>query len=170
MNYAFGIHFAYYFYQETDVPLNSEEKSLYPNQSFSLVTFLRRKEERVMNRVLVIEDGSPGSNGLSKFLEDKGYEVVRANSNGEARAAYEREQPQMVLLYVDRPGADGIGTLRELKAHDPKANVIMVFGIHQKDVGKRAFAEGAFDYIVKPFDSKYLELSLKTMVLWARNN
>ena len=67
-----------------------------------------------------------------------------------------------MLLDIRMPGKDGLETLRELKALDPEASIIMVTAVHVEDIAKQAMAGGAFDYITKPIDPDYLELSLMT--------
>ena len=50
--------------------------------------------------------------------------------------------------------------LRRIREIDPEMGVIMVTGVNGEDVGRKALEQGAFDYIVKPLDLKYLERSL----------
>ena len=50
--------------------------------------------------------------------------------------------------------------LRRIREIDREMGVIMVTGVNEEDVGRKALEHGAFDYIVKPLDLKYLERSL----------
>jgi DNA-binding NtrC family response regulator len=65
------------------------------------------------------------------------------------------------------PGMDGLETLRELKSIDPGVSVIMITAVHEENIALEAMGEGAFDYITKPVDPNYLELSLLTKMTLA---
>ncbi len=114
------------------------------------------------SKILVVDDERGVCRELRKFLEEKGYDVVEAYSGEEALEAYKQESPDVVLLDIRMPDKDGVETLHELKALDPDASVIMVTAVHEEDIAKQAMAEGAFDYITKPINSEYLDLSLMT--------
>ena len=115
-------------------------------------------------KILVVDDEPDFCEALRDFLGSKGFEVAIALSGEEALPAYMQEKPDMVLLDIQMPGMDGLETLRELKALDQGANVIMVTVIEDDEIAKRAMAEGAFDYITKPVDRDYLELALITKI------
>ena len=116
------------------------------------------------NKILVVDDEPDFCEALSEFLADKGFAVMEANSFEEALEAYSQERPDVVLLDVLMPGKDGRETLRELKAFDPEASVIMITAVHEEDLALEAMADGAFDYITKPFNPDYLEMALMTKI------
>ncbi len=66
-----------------------------------------------------------------------------------------------MLLDIRMPVKDGLETLRDLKALDPEASVVMVSAIHEEELVEQAKAEGAHHYVAKPVDLEYL-LSLLT--------
>ena len=114
------------------------------------------------SKVLVVDDEHSVCIELRKFLEGKGYSVKEAYSGDEALEAYKQERPDVVLLDIRMPGKDGMETLHELKALDPEASVIMVTAVYEEDIAKEAMNEGAFDYITKPINREYLEMTLMT--------
>ncbi len=116
------------------------------------------------NKILVVDDEPDFCEALREFLADKGFSVMEANSCEEALEAYSQERPDVVLLDVIMPGKDGRETLQELKAFDPEASVIMVTAVHEEDLALEAMADGAFDYITKPFNPDYLEMALMTKI------
>jgi response regulator of citrate/malate metabolism len=65
------------------------------------------------------------------------------------------------------PGKDGIETLREMRALNPKAGVIMVTAVRDENVAKKAMLEGAYGYLTKPFDPYYLE---RVLSRWFRRH
>ena len=112
--------------------------------------------------ILVVDDESSVRKSLRKFLERNGYRVVEAPDGDHALALYSQERPDLVLLDIRMPGKDGLETLRELRAIDPQAAVIMVTALHEEELAKQALAEGAFEYITKPTNHEYLEMAIKT--------
>ena len=113
-------------------------------------------------KILVVDDEPDFCEALRDFLGSKGFEVAIALSGEEALPAYMQEKPDVVLLDIQMPGMDGLETLRELKALDQGANVIMVTVIEDDEIAKRAMVEGAIDYITKPVDHDYLVLAIMT--------
>jgi DNA-binding NtrC family response regulator len=119
-------------------------------------------------RILVVDDEPFVCKALRKFLERKGFEVEVAHGCDEAVESYNTERPDMVLLDVRMPGKDGLETLRELRALDPKAVVIMLTAIQDMELAKRALTEGALEYINKSVNLDALELTLKSKMALIR--
>ena len=113
-------------------------------------------------KILVVDDEPDFCDALRDFLTSKGYEVAVVLNGEEALPAYMQEKPDVVLLDIQMPGKDGLQVLRELKAIDPAARVIMITALMEEEVAKQALVEGAFEYITKPIDPDYLELALMT--------
>jgi DNA-binding response OmpR family regulator len=111
-------------------------------------------------RVLVVDDDPATVELLQEFLVSKGYEVLTASDGAEALRTVKAERPHLLLLDVMMPKMDGLEVLRQVKAIDPTVGVIMVTGVNEEAIGRRAMALGAFDYIIKPLDLPYLEQSL----------
>lgn len=114
--------------------------------------------------VLVVDDEPILCEMLREFLTGKGFHVTKAHDGDQALAVYKRHRPDVVLLDVRMPGKGGLATLRELGAFDPEAKVIMVTAVHEKKVAEQALAEGALDYITKPFTLPSLQRALETVV------
>jgi DNA-binding NtrC family response regulator len=60
------------------------------------------------------------------------------------------------------PGLDGIDVLTAIRRIDLHIKVIMITGVTRQQVANEAFEQGVFDYIGKPVDPAYLELSIET--------
>ncbi len=112
------------------------------------------------NKILVVDDEPDFCEALGDFLEAKGCSVLEAHDGDQALAVYRQERPDVVLLDMRMPGMDGLETLRELKAIDQGANVIMVTAVHEEEIAKLALAEGALDYITKPVSPDYVYRAL----------
>ena len=111
-------------------------------------------------RILVVDDEIATRSVLKEFLKLKGFEVHAASTGPAAIAKVKRLKPHFVLLDIMIPGMGGIEILKEIKKVDPPVGVIMVTAIHDNDLARRAVALGAYDYLTKPVDFKYLETVL----------
>lgn len=75
--------------------------------------------------------------------------VIEAANGEEAIAAYQREQPDLVLLDVNMPQIDGIETLKRLKAVDPDCVVVMLTSLANRHTVEQTADLGAANYIRK---------------------
>ncbi len=88
------------------------------------------------------------------LVECGGYDVVAEASNGrEAIERYKELKPDLVTMDIIMPEMDGIQALEEILKFDPKAKVVMVTAIDQRESLMKAIRLGATDYIVKPFEA-----------------
>ncbi|MGH7364534.1 MAG: response regulator [Candidatus Methylomirabilales bacterium] len=113
-----------------------------------------------MAKVLVVDDEPEAVELLVEFLSSKGYEVLTATSGEEALRRVREDRPHLVLLDIRMPKMSGLEVLRRIREIDAEMGIIMVTAVNEEDVGRQALELGAFDYIVKPLDLKYLERSL----------
>jgi DNA-binding response OmpR family regulator len=113
-----------------------------------------------MAKVLVVDDEPEAVELLVEFLSSKGYEILTATSGEEALRRVKEDRPHLVLLDIRMPKMSGLEVLKRIREIDPEMGVIMVTAVNEEDVGRQALELGAFDYIVKPLDLKYLERSL----------
>lgn len=103
-------------------------------------------------RILITDDALFMRVTLKNILTQNGYEVVGEASNGvESVALYKSLKPDLVTMDITMPEMDGIAALKEIKAHDPGANVVMCTAMGQKNMVVEAIQAGAKDFIVKPF-------------------
>ena len=113
-----------------------------------------------MAKVLVVDDEPEAVELLVEFLSSKGYEVLTATSGEEALRRVKEDRPHLVLLDIRMPKMNGLEVLKRIREIDPEMGIIMVTAVNEEDVGRQALELGAFDYVVKPLDLKYLERSL----------
>jgi DNA-binding NtrC family response regulator len=109
-------------------------------------------------RVLIVDDDPMIVSVMSEFLTTikPKYTIVTAANADDALESVRRDRPDLVLLDINMPGLDGVEALKQMAAHDPAIRVIMVTGSHFT-AGAAALERGAFAYLPKPFDLKYLE-------------
>ena len=118
-----------------------------------------------MKKILVVDDEITIRNLLKEFLNRKGYDVYTAPDGRAAIAKVKEIRPHIVLLDIMMPGMGGIETLKEIRKIDSRVGVIMVTAIADEELGKRAIALGACDYITKPLNFDYLETALMVKMM-----
>jgi putative two-component system response regulator len=111
-----------------------------------------------MKERVVIVDDEPGVRGLLlAFLSSLPLDCQPAKDAAEALAlAAEEPRPALVLSDIEMPGLSGVELLKRLKSLDETIQVIMVTGVLQMDTVRQCVRAGAYDYIVKPFESEDL--------------
>jgi DNA-binding NtrC family response regulator len=115
---------------------------------------------------LIVDDDKNVRDFLKLFLKKKGFQNVETVQNGqEALAIVEKEDINLVLLDVRMPGLDGIEVLRAIKKIRKDIPVVMITAYPDEEKVKEAMKEGAYDYIIKPFDLFYLEVTLLTKII-----
>ena len=104
-----------------------------------------------MVRVLIVDDHNVVRQGLRFLLEhEPDIEVAGDCADGaSAVLAVERLVPNVVLLDLQMPGMDGIAALRELKAHSPATQVIVLTSHQGDDLVFDAIRAGATSYLLK---------------------
>lgn len=114
---------------------------------------------------ILVVDNDPGIRDiLKKFLALKNYEVICVESAEKAFTNINEKKPDLILLEINLPGMDGITALKKFKEIDKKLGVIIISGNTEVELAKEAIESGASDYIMKPFNMEYLELSVMTQI------
>ena len=108
-------------------------------------------------RLLIVDDETPVLEVLSEYFTGQGYDVETASNGKEALEAVGRRRPDVVLLDIRMPGMDGVELLRRLRDLDAGLAVIMVTANEDVALARETLKAGAFDYVAKPFDFKYLD-------------
>jgi DNA-binding response OmpR family regulator len=111
-----------------------------------------------MARILVVEDENALAENLAALLSAKGHKVSISPDGADALSRARKERPDLILLDVMLPRMSGHDVCRLLRA-DPKTaglKIVMVTGLGRGGDVEDAFAAGADDYLIKPFDSARL--------------
>jgi DNA-binding response OmpR family regulator len=110
-----------------------------------------------IGRVLVVDDEAQVCEMVRDALVEFGYEVAVASGGLEALGLMASFGPDAVLLDVLMPGMSGADVLARLRQEHPGVAVVMLTGNQDQDAARQLLANGAFDYIRKPFDLQVLE-------------
>jgi DNA-binding NtrC family response regulator len=103
-------------------------------------------------RILVVDDEPHVRSSLAIWLREDGYEVSVADSGKQALEIAAREPPDMLLVDIKMPGMDGLELQRRIRAFLPDATVVLMTAYAAVDTAVQALKDGAYDYIVKPFE------------------
>ncbi len=122
-------------------------------------------------KILTVDDQMGIDSFFYEFFTARNFEVLNALNGKEAIEIVKRERPRIILLDVKMRGMDGIETLEKIRQIDKEAVIIMVTGVKDDDVMKKAKELGADDYITKPLSLEYLDkvVLLKVMNLQLRD-
>ena len=118
-----------------------------------------------MARILIVDDEEDVVNFLPKEFTKRDYEVETALSGEEAIEKVKETRPHLVLLDIRMPGMGGIAALRQAKEFDLHLGVIMTTAVHDEEIAKRSMKLGAHDYVTKPIDFNYLNLTMMTKIV-----
>ncbi|TDW22635.1 response regulator transcription factor [Kribbella kalugense] len=116
-----------------------------------------------MASIAVCEDDRALRGVLRRALEGDGHSVV-ATSTGSGLLGQLEPAPQLVVLDIGLPDADGRDVCLALRAHGVDAPVLMLTalgGMHHKVSG---FEAGADDYLTKPFDLPELLVRVRALL------
>jgi sigma-B regulation protein RsbU (phosphoserine phosphatase) len=99
-------------------------------------------------------------------LRRAGFEVQTAGDGIEAIEAIHREPPDLVILDVMMPRADGLETLKRIREHGPTVHlpVIMLSAKAQLADKIRGFDRGADDYVAKPFEPAEMLVRVQSLL------
>jgi DNA-binding NtrC family response regulator len=104
-----------------------------------------------MAQILVVDDEIGIRELLSEILADEGHAVVLAESAAAARRLREAKRPDLVLLDIWMPDADGITLLKEWAGNGQLTMpVVMMSGHGTIETAVEATRIGALDYLEKP--------------------
>jgi serine phosphatase RsbU (regulator of sigma subunit) len=104
-----------------------------------------------LGRLLIVDDEIDLMTSLRRILAKQGYEVVGFTSGGEALAALQQEEFDLLLIDLKMPEMDGVVLLRAALERQPDLVGIMMTGQGTIQTAVETMKAGAFDYILKPF-------------------
>ncbi len=111
-----------------------------------------------MKSVLIIDDDPLIRKTLSSHLVKKGFEVGQAEFGDEGIRMFSETCPDLVILDIRLPDADGIEVLRKIKEMNSRAYVLIMTAYDDMKTTVDAIKLGAFEYLVKPLN--YIDLDL----------
>jgi DNA-binding NtrC family response regulator len=107
-------------------------------------------------KVLIADDETSITSGLSAILSDEGYNVDVANDGQKALEKLTAERYGVILADLKMPKLDGLALLRELQSAHIPTECIIITGAGTVETAVDAMRQGAYDYIEKPLTAEKL--------------
>jgi CheY-like chemotaxis protein len=106
-------------------------------------------------RIMVVDDDDDIRLLLTQFLRSEGYSVVQAATAKEAETNALKHIPQLILMDLSMPGADGLSAIWNIRKQPEIGNVpiIIISAYDAFDLRAEAAAAGCRGYLTKPLDT-----------------
>lgn len=118
-----------------------------------------------INKILIVDDSPTERLYLTDILVKNGFAVSTAVNGDEAIERIRAERPELILMDVVMPGANGFQVTRAI-ARDPELSalpVIICSSKNQETDRIWGMRQGAKDYLVKPVDPERLLASIAAL-------
>jgi two-component system response regulator ResD len=122
-----------------------------------------------MPTVLVVDDEAIVRDVVVRYLRRDGFETREAATGDEAREILEAESPELVVLDVMLPGADGLDLCRWIRSRSELPVIMLTArgGEADRIVGLEL---GADDYVTKPFSPRELSVRVRNILRRSRES
>jgi DNA-binding response OmpR family regulator len=118
-----------------------------------------------MANILVVDDDEKIRGLLHTLLTRKGHHVVTANQGQTGIDMFQKDRPHVTILDFEMPDRDGLAVLREIRAIDPQAPVIMLTGAGTEERKRQARELGVTQFLAKGFSLHELGAALNLLLL-----
>ncbi len=128
---------------------------------------MAKEEPASQTSILLVDDNADNLLALSAVLDRLTLRLVQARSGARALALSEEQEFAAIILDVQMPGLDGFQTARLLRARsggDRTPIIFLTANSHDPAASLRGYAEGAVDFLVKPFDPAVLRSKVAAFV------
>ncbi len=117
-----------------------------------------------MSRIIIVDDEEKITKLLADRVSREGHEVSTFNSAESALKEISRRGTDVVLCDLRLGGMDGLELLTETKKVSPETDFVIMTAYASTATAVRAMREGAYEYLVKPFDMDEMILLLKRIM------
>ncbi|MGI6083809.1 MAG: response regulator [Acetivibrionales bacterium] len=118
-----------------------------------------------MASILIVDDAAFMRMMIKDILSKNGYTVVGEAENGiKAIEKYKEVNPDLVIMDITMPEMDGIQAVKQIKALNSAAKIIMCSAMGQQAMVIESIQAGARDFIVKPFQAERVIEAVKKVV------
>lgn len=116
--------------------------------------------------VMVVDDDEDIRFFITRLMRNEGYQVLEAATAAEAKLATLNKTPDLILMDISMPDADGLSAIWDLRNQSETANiqVIIVSAYDAFDLRAEATAAGCGGYLTKPVDIEELKSLVRKML------
>jgi signal transduction histidine kinase/DNA-binding response OmpR family regulator len=114
-------------------------------------------------KILVVDDEERMCESLKTLLSGVGYEVTAVENGEKAIDKIKQDDFDLVITDIRMPTSrfDGLDILKAVRTKDQDALVILMTAFASLDSAVNAINQGAYDYLMKPFEFPDLKLTIK---------
>lgn len=137
-------------------PMQPFRSSVHPHLSGEVVAM-------ALAKILVVDDDPAVRNLIHRFLSKQNYQMESAADGKTAIAVFEQFNPDLVILDVNLPDANGYNLCQEMQS---RTGVFVLMLTSRTDEADKiqGFIQGADDYITKPFSLGELDVRVKAIL------
>jgi DNA-binding NtrC family response regulator len=126
---------------------------------------LTNKEAPMGNtKILIVDDELIMRESLAGWLERDGHEITTAPSGEEALEILKEARFDILLVDIKMEGISGLEVLKHVKENDPDVAVVMITAYGSISTAIDAMKNGAYDYLLKPFDPNELGVLIEKII------
>ncbi len=115
-------------------------------------------------RILVVDDENIVLSLIRDALEEEEYDIRTASTGAEALEIIDSTPINLIVTDIRMPGITGIELVKKARKVQPDMGVIFMTGYANLNSAKDAIKQGAFDYILKPFELDEIRRAIKNAV------
>jgi len=115
-------------------------------------------------KILIVDDEMIMRESLSGWLERDGHSVQTVASGEMAIATCKQTRFDILLVDIKMEGMSGLEVLRRVKESDPDVAVVMITAFGSISTAIEAMKNGAYDYMLKPFDPNELGVLIEKII------
>lgn len=123
-----------------------------------------------MQKVLIIDDDEGVCYSLARLLAGDDRRVTAVQTPDAGFEAMRGEDPELIMLDIKIANVDGLEILREIRKQRPLQLVVIMTAHGTTETAIEAMKRGAFDYVVKPFDTDAIKAVVDRALTTARLN
>lgn len=113
--------------------------------------------------IVIIEDDARVRSALARALESLGHGVAQADTAMGGLALVLQERPDVVVLDLGLPDADGVDLLKMLRPVSDAVVIVATARVAEEDI-VRTLDAGADDYVCKPFSPEQLDARIRAVM------
>jgi DNA-binding NtrC family response regulator len=114
-----------------------------------------------IERIIVLEDDPIVRNNLENFLRRLKLDVTSAATVAAARDLLSRDNFDLIFMDMRLPDGESIDLLKQLNARPQHPLAVVMTGFGSVESAVECMKNGAFDYLIKPFSTEQIEVTLR---------